>query len=448
MSRPRERRETGEQDLFRSRLDQIINMNHELVRLADAIDWPVLEARSGAVYSDGPGMPPLPTRLMAGLAILKHTFNLSDEELCARWMENRYFQYLTGETFFRHVLPFERSSMTRWRQRMGEERIAALLQESLAVAVKTGAMKPADTRRVILDTTVQPKNVMFPTDAKLTDRARERLVCLAKTVGLDLRQSYVRVGKRALIKHQRYAHAKQFKRANRSLRTLRTYLGRTIRDISRQIAGEDDLEAIFRRPLYLAERVLEQKRRQRGRKIYSLHAPEVECIGKGKAHAPYEFGVKVSIATTLKRSKGGQFALHAMALPGNPYDGHTLATVIPDMQQTIGAEIERILADAGYRGHNAPLSHKFRVFTAGQKRRMTPAIKREMRRRAAVEPVIGHIKNEHRMGRNYLAHADGDAINAILAAVGYNFSLLLKWLRLLWSWLTIVCNWHFRPLEA
>jgi len=448
MSRPRERRETGEQDLFRSRLDQIINMNHELVRLADAIDWPVLEARSGAVYSDGPGMPPLPTRLMAGLAILKHTFNLSDEELCARWMENPYFQYLTGETFFRHVLPFERSSMTRWRQRMGEERIAALLQESLAVAVKTGAMKPADTRRVILDTTVQPKNVMFPTDAKLTDRARERLVCLAKTVGLDLRQSYVRVGKRALIKHQRYAHAKQFKRANRSLRTLRTYLGRTIRDISRQIAGEDDLEAIFRRPLYLAERVLEQKRRQRGRKIYSLHAPEVECIGKGKAHAPYEFGVKVSIATTLKRSKGGQFALHAMALPGNPYDGHTLATVIPDMEQTIGAEIERILADAGYRGHNAPLSHKFRVFTAGQKRRMTPAIKREMRRRAAVEPVIGHIKNEHRMGRNYLAHADGDAINAILAAVGYNFSLLLKWLRLLWSWLTIVCNWHFRPLEA
>jgi len=137
-------------------------------------------------------------------------------------------------------------------------------------------------------------------------------------VGLDLRRSYVRVGKRALIKHQRYAHAKQFKRVNRSLRTLRTYLGRTIRDISRQIAGEDDLEAIFERPLYLAGRVLEQRQRQRGRKIYSLHAPEVECIGKGKAHAAYEFGVNVSIATTLKRSKGGQFALHAKALPGNP----------------------------------------------------------------------------------------------------------------------------------
>jgi IS5 family transposase len=205
MSRPREKRETGEQDLFRSRLDQIINMSHELVRLAQAIDWAHLEARFGEAYCDGPGMPPLATRLMAGLAILKHTFDLSDEELCARWVENPYFQYLCGEEFFCHELPFDRSSMTRWRQRMGEDKIMALLQESLAVAVKTGAMKPADTRRVIVDTTVQPKNVMFPTDAKLIHRARERLVRLARTVGLDLRQSYVRVGKLALIAHQRYA---------------------------------------------------------------------------------------------------------------------------------------------------------------------------------------------------------------------------------------------------
>jgi IS5 family transposase len=201
---------------------------------------------------------------------------------------------------------------------MGEERVAALLQESLAVAVKAGAMKPQDTRRVIVDTTVQPKNVMFPTDAKLLNRARERLVRLAKKVGLDLRQSYVRVGKRALIGHQRYAHAKQFKRAGKALRKLGTYLGRVMRDIRRQIRGEEDLEALFRWPLHQASTVLEQRKRQRGRKIYSLHAREVECIGKGKAHAPYEFGVKVSVATTLKRSKGGQFALHAAALPGNP----------------------------------------------------------------------------------------------------------------------------------
>jgi len=292
-------------------------------------------------------------------------------------------------------------------------------------------MAPQDTRRVIVDTTVQPKAVMFPTDAKLMHRAREKLVRLAKKVGLGLRQSYTRVGKLALIKHQRYAHAKQFKRAGKALRKLKTYLGRTIRDIARQIVGEDELQGIFRRPLHLASRVLEQRQNQRGKKVYSLHAPEVECIGKGKAHAPYEFGVKVSIATTLKRSKGGQFALHAKALPGNPYDGHTLAGVIPDMEKIIGNGIERLLADAGYRGHNAPLSHRFKVYTSGQKRRVTPAIKREMRRRAAIEPVIGHIKNEHRMGRNYLAGTRGDAINAILAAAGYNFRLLLTWLRLL-----------------
>ncbi len=429
--KPRERRETGEMDLFRSRLDRIINLKHELVTLSKVVSWGFLETQCGEVYTEGPGMPPLPTRLMAGLAILKHTFNLSDEELCARWVENPYFQYFCGEEFFCHKLPLERSSMTRWRQRMGEERIAALLQESLSVAIRTGAMTPRDTRQVIVDTTVQPKNVMFPTDAKLLNRAREKLVSLAKQTGIELRQSYTRVGKLALIKQQRYAHAKQFRRAGKALRKLRTYLGRTIRDIGRRIAGDELLGDIFGRPLYLASRVLSQRQNQRGKKIYSLHAPEVECIGKGKAHKPYEFGVKVSIATTLGRSKGGQFALHAKALPGNPYDGHTLAQIIPEMEKTIGNSIARIIADAGYRGHNAPLSHKFRVYTTGQKRRMTPAIKREMRRRAAVEPVIGHIKNEHRMERNYLAGVQGDAINAILAAAGYNFSLLLKWIRLL-----------------
>lgn len=349
MSRPREKHGTGEQDLFRSRLDQIINMKHELVRLAQAIDWPVLEERFGAVYSDGPGMPPLPTRLMMGLAILKHTFGLSDEELCARWVENPYFQHLCGQEFFRHELPFDRSSMTRWRQRMGEERITALLQESLAVAVKSGAMKPADTRQVIVDTTVQPKNVMFPTDAKLIHRARERLVRLAKRAGLDLRQTYVRVGKLGADQAPALC-ARQAVQAGQQGAAQAEDLSRP--DHSRhlrQIAGDAELDALFKWSLYQASTVLEQRQRQRGRKIYSLHAHEVECIGKGKAHAPYEFGVKVSVATTLQRSKGGQFALHAKALPGNPYDGHTLAAIIPDIEKTIGNEIGRILADAGYR---------------------------------------------------------------------------------------------------
>ena len=352
--RPRERRETGEQDLFRSRLDQIIDMEHALVKLARTIDWKFLEETFGAVYEDGAGRPPLPTRLMAGLAILKHTYDLSDDVVCELWIENPYYQYFCGEEFFQHQLPLDRSSMTNWRNRMGEERLRALLQESLAVATRSQAIKPSDLARVIVDTTVQPKNIAFPTDAKLVNRAREKLVKLAKKLGVELRQSYTRVGKFALIKHQRYAHAKQFNRANRALRKLKTYLGRVIRDIARRIDGDPWLEEMFAHLLSLARRVRDQERGQRGPKVYSLHAPEVECIGKGKAHKPYEFGVKVSVATTLKHCKGGQFVTHVQALPGNPYDGHTLARVIPAMEQLIGNTIERLHADAGYRGYNAP----------------------------------------------------------------------------------------------
>jgi IS5 family transposase len=433
--RPQERRDSGQTDLLRSRLDAIIDMSHPLVKLAVTVDWRFLEQRFGAVYEDTPGRPPLPTRLMAGLAILKHTYDLSEDVLCERWVENPYYQFFCGEEFFQHRLVFDRSSLTRWRQRMGEEKLQVLLQESLSVAARSAAIKPTDLNRVIVDTTVQPKNVMFPTDARLLNRAREILVRLAKRHGIKLRQSYARVGKFALIQHQRYAHAKQFKRANRALRKLRTYLGRVIRDIARKMDGMVDLlgKIALGRMLALARRVLDQKQRQRGPKVYSLHAPEVECIGKGKAHRPYEFGVKVSVATTLAHAKSGQFVTHVKALPGNPYDGHTLATVIPEMEMLVGNTIERILADKGYRGHNAPPDYKFRVFTSGQKRRMTPKIKRELRRRSAVEPVIGHLKSEHRMGRNYLWHPQGDAANAVLAAVGYNFRRLIRWLGLLLS---------------
>jgi transposase, IS5 family len=208
-------------------------------------------------------------------------------------------------------------------------------------------------------------------------------------------------------------------------------LGRVIRDIGRKIHGNESLEGVFAPPLSLARRVKEQRQRERGRKVYALHAPEVECIGKGKAHKPYEFGVKVSVATPLQRCRGGQFVAHVQALPGNPYDGHTLATVLPAIEATIGAELDRVVTDAGYRGHHAPREKRFQVYVAGQKRGLSPAIKRAFRRRAAVEPVIGHLKSEHRMGRNHLAHRAGDAVNAVLAAVGYNFRLLLKWLALL-----------------
>ena len=441
MSQPRDDRQD---DLFRPSLEKIINLRHPLVRLAAEIDWDFLAGRFSSVCRLGPGQPPLPTRLVAGLFILKHMHNLSDEALCDRWVENPYFQYFCGEVVFRHDLPFDRSSLTRWRQRLGEEQIAALLQESLSVAHRTGAIETKDLERVVVDTTVQEKAIAHPSDARLMHRAIEKLVDLAKRAGVELRQSYLRVAKRAAIMVGRYTHAHQFKRARRELKFLRTRLGRIIRDIRRKIEGDPALEDRFGPLLDLAHRVRHQEQRQRGPKVYSLHAPEVECIGKGKARAPYEFGCKVSIATPATAPKGGQFVLHAKALHGNPYDGHTLGPVIADLEKLTGVAARRIHGDKGYRGHNYP--DRFKVWISGQVRRVTKAIRREMRRRAAVEPVIGHLKDDHRMRRNHLKGRDGDRINAVLAAAGYNFSLLRRWLtNLLRGLLWIICRRLSQP---
>jgi len=426
MSLPRDERQ---KDLFRPSLDKIIDLGHPLVRLAERIDWGFLESRWGAVYEAGPGQPPLPVRLVAGLFIIKHMHNLSDEALCDRWVENPYYQYFCGEHVFRHELPFDRSSMSRWRVRLGAEQIAALIQESLAVAHKTGAIATKDLQRVVVDTTVQPKAIAHPTDARLMHRALIKLVKHAHDEGVELRQSYLRVAKRASIMVGRYAHAHQFKRARRALKFLRTRLGRVIRDIRRKIEGNDALETRFAPLLDLALKVMFQDQRRRGRKIYALHAPEVECIGKGKARSPYEFGCKVSVATPVTQPKGGQFVLHAQALHGNPFDGHTLGPVVADLERLTGVEGKRIHVDKGYRGHS--YANKFRVWISGQARRVTASIRREMKRRAAVEPVIGHLKDGHRMDRNHLKGYEGDRINAVLAAAGYNFRLLLRWLEVL-----------------
>jgi IS5 family transposase len=423
MAKPRDDRQ---KDLLRPALEAIIDLGHPLVRLACEIDWRFLDKRFASVCVAGAGQPPLPTRLVAGLFILKHMHDLSDEVLCARWLENPYYQFFCGELSFCHQLPFDRSSLTHWRQRLGEARLVALLQESLSVAHKTGALATRDLERVVVDTTVQPKAIAHPSDARLCHRALEKLVELARRHAVKLRQSYRRVAKRAAIMVGRYTHAHQFKRARRALKFLRIRLGRVIRDIRRKIAGDEALTERFATLLALAHRVRFQDHRQRGHKVYALHAPEVECIGKGKARAPYEFGCKVSLATPATKPKGGQFVLHAKALHGNPFDGHTLGPVIADLEKLTGVETRRIHVDKGYRGHNH--QEKFRVWITGQVRRVTRPIRREMKRRAAVEPVIGHTKAEHRLGRNYLKGRDGDRSNAVLAAAGYNFSLLLRWL--------------------
>jgi IS5 family transposase len=312
---------------------------------------------------------------------------------------------------------------------VSQEQLARLLQESLRIAHKSGALRIKDLKQVTVDTTVQPKAITFPTDGKLIYRAIVRLAKQAGRWGIELRQSYVRVGKLALIKSQRYAFAKQFRRHRREVKFLRTRLGRVIRDIDRKIAGNASLEGAFHNELALARRVRDQQRRQIGPKVYSLHAPEVECIGKGKAHKPYEFGCKVAVATTNAHAPGGQFVTYIAALHGNPYDGHTLSDTIAGVKVITGLEPERIFADKGYRGHD--YDKPTRVYRSGQKRGLTPSIKRQLKRRSAIEPVIGHMKEDGRLGRNFLRNRHGDRLNAILAGVGQNVRLLLRWFELL-----------------
>ena len=423
--RPKQQHKAQHDDLIRARLDQIINMKHELVALADKIDWAWLDEQLAGCFSDQ-GRPAEPVRFMLGMFMLKHTYALSDEQVWERWVHDPYFQYFTGEEFFRHALAHERSGMSHWRKRIGGK-LDILLQESLRIAHDTGALKKSDLARVTVDTTVQPKNVAFPTDAKLLETAIRQLGKLAREHHVPLRQSYRRVAKKAAMMVGRYAHAKQFKRMNRRIKFLRTRLGRVIRDIRRKTDGDEGLREIFAVPLSRASQIRRQKQRQRGWKLYSWHAPETECIGKGKARTPYEFGVKVSLTTTNKRCKGGQFILHAKALPGNPYDGHTLKEVLEETEALTGREIERVYVDKGYRGHDAPKPH--RVFKSGQKRGVHGQIRRELRRRSAIEPVIGHCKMDGHLGRNFLKGRDGDQFNAVMSAVGYNLRLILKWLR-------------------
>ncbi len=418
--RPKKQDDTSQLDMFRNRLENILNRNHELYRLAALIDWALLEQEFGALYSEN-GRPGIPIRMMAGLSYLSHAFNTSDEETVRRWLENPYHQYFCGEEYFCHELPIDPSSLSRWRGRIGEQGSELILQVTVQAGLASGAIKASSLERISIDTTVQEKAITFPTDARLFNRSRERLVRLANKHGVPLRQNYNRLGPRALMWVGRYFHARQARRARREIRRLKIFLGRVYRDTVRKIEGKAELQAVFSSELGLADRLLTQQRQDKN-KLYSLHAPEVECIGKGKAHKKYEFGVKVSVAV----SNRDNFVVGMLAEPGNPYDGHTLARAIGQVERITGRAIERSFVDRGYRGHGLKIPQ---VLMSGSKRGLTPQMKKELKRRSAIEPVIGHMKTDGKLGRNYLLGVLGDKINALLCGAGHNIRIILRKLR-------------------
>ena len=402
--------------LYRPELVQICDPTHPLVKLTETVDWDRLDDLFGETFCTEIGRPGISTRLMVSLHYLKFAHDLSDDDVVAGWVENPYWQYLSGMKWFEHELPIHPTSMTKWRNRIGEAGAEELLKETIEAGLRLKAVKPYQLKRINIDTTVQEKDIRFPTDARLYDRARQRLVIAAKERGIPIRQNYNRLSKKLLLKQSRHAHAKQMKRARRCTSKLRTYMGRVIRDIDRNCPTPDhELKSL----LEVGTHLYYQKRNGKN-KVYSVHEPHVECISKGKAHKRYEFGCKVSVAAT---SRGGWF-VGAKAIHGNPYDGHTLSETIQQVKR-VAKRPEHVFVDRGYRGHD--YTGSIAVHVDKQRRgRTAQSLWRWMKRRAAIEPGIGHLKQEHRMDRNRLKGPEGDRINAILSAAGMNFSKLLR----------------------
>jgi len=415
--KPGSKPEASQLDLFQAQLKQILNLDHPLCVLAGKIDWSQFDVAFADCYCPDFGAPAKAIRLMVGLHYLKHAFDESDESLVQRWVENPYWQFFCGMDTMQHKPPIHPTSMTKWRNRVGAEKLAKLIDETVALALREKHTTKKELAKINVDTTVQEKNIAHPTDSKLYHKAIIRLGEAAKNHGVKLRQSYVRVAKKHAIKVSRYAHAKQFKRMRRELKKLRTKLGRVIRDIRRKTPEPD---AAFEDLLLLCERLHAQKKTDR-KKLYSLHEPDVMCISKGKAHKRYEFGQKVSVST----SNRDNWIVGVDLCEGNPYDGHTLARAIATVERTTGTTVTDAYVDKGYRGHD--YSGEATIHMAGtSKRKLTRSEKKRRKRRSAVEPKIGHLKSDNRMGRCFLKGVAGDAINAVLAAAGSNFLKLLR----------------------
>jgi IS5 family transposase len=410
--------ERSDHDLFRTELVNLIDQRHELAKLGELLEWQSFAQQWGSQFESTTGRPALPTRLMAALLYLKPVYALSDEDVVERWVENPYWQHFSGERYFRHDLPCDPSSLVRWRKRIGEAGCEWLLAHSIEAASKAGVIKRRSLDNVVLDTTVQPKAIAHPTDSRLLNRAREQLVGAAQNAGIPLRQSYARVGSAAALQAGRYAHAKQFKRMHREIRKLRTWLVRVIRDVQRK-GGE--VVGALKDKLEVAQR-LHAQRRDAKNKLYALHAPEVECLAKGKARTPYEFGVKVSVAVTAKEG----LVVGMRSMPGNPYDGHTVDSQLEQVEILTGNTPKIVLADRGYRGVEPACGARLLI---SHTRRLPKRLKKLLKRRLVVEPMIGHMKAYGLLGKNWLQGADGDALHALLCGAGHNLRMILRHLR-------------------
>ena len=452
-------------DFFRSRLDQMIDLRHPLAVLSKRLPWALLEAAvapklardarpakqlSGedlagsfeGEFGGGvspAGRPRMPVRLMISLLYLKNSFNLSDEELVERWAENVQWQFFSGMDYYEPRLPCDATQIGRFRRILGEDGLEQLLKFTIETAVNIKAIKPAELERVIVDTTVMEKAIAHPVDSRLLEIARHKVAGAAKRAGIALKQTFAKEGKELRRKAGGYAHAKQFRRLKKVVKRQRTILGVVMREVQRKLDADTQAIAAGGAPahepngptaisdlmmwLERAERIRTQQRHDKN-KLYALHAPEVECIGKGKARKPYEFGVKVSLAVTHKSG----LMVGARSFPGNPYDGHILAAQLEqttNLLQDLGRSPTQAIVDLGFRGVDAD-NPGVEIIHRGRYKSLTAQQKRWLKRRQAIEPMIGHTKADNRMGRCWLQGAVGDALHALSCAAGYNIRWLLR----------------------
>lgn len=459
-------------DFFRARLEQMIDLSHPLAVLGTRLPWTRLETALTPCFArqervgharevedlfgtrvevvgggvSAAGRPRLPMRLMLSLLYLKHAFSLSDEALVERWSENVVWQYFSGLEYYEPRLPCDATQLGRFRGVIGEAGVEELLKATIETAVTAKAVRPSELERVIVDTTVQEKAVAYPTDSRLLEIARYQAVKAAKAAGIGLKQTFAKEGKTLKRKAGGYAHAKQFRRLKKVLKRQRTVLGILLREIARQRAGVTGAPSTALARLDIvrerAERIRTQERKDKN-KLYALHAPEVECIGKSKARQPYEFGVKVGIVVTHQQG----LMVGARSFPGNPYDGHLLNAQLEQttiLLEDTGVKPKEVIVDLGFRGVDAD-NPDVAIIHRGKYKSLTTKQRRWLKRRQAVEPAIGHLKADHRMMRCWLKGAIGDALHAVLCAAGYNIRWLLRaivrlgikavFLRLLIRWL-------------
>lgn len=401
---------------FYSTFEEQLNHQHPLYILARQIKWEIFEAAFAGLYSAGMGAPAKPIRLMVGLLILKHVRNLSDESMVEQWAENAYYQYFCGEKIFASQPPCVATELVEFRKRIGEKGIELIFKESIRVNGRDAEEQEATT-----DTTVQEKNITFPTDARLHKKIIRKCVALADREGIELRQTYVRVVKKLSLDQRFRHHPKNQSKARRADRKIKTIAGRLVRELDRNLPAAHP----FRIHLDLFQKVLAQKKHDT-KKIYSLHEPHVQCISKGKEHKKYEFGSKVSIMTT----KNTGVIIGALNIPNNDYDAHTLQPALEQQQRLSGITLKNNFVDRGYRGIKQVLGTNIIIpqynsnNTAYQKQKM----RKGFRRRAAIEPRIGHLKQDHRLSRNFYSGIFGDDINVMLAAAAMNFKRMInKW---------------------